>query len=209
MRRADVEHLKAFLSRQIDRARMAYGHFVTEVPRQCIIVGTTNAVEYLKDTSGNRRFWPVRVKKFDIAALLRDRDQLWAEAAQREAGSASIRLDPKLWRSAEEEQEQRLTRDPWYDALQSALSEMEGKISSMSLWEILDVRGGQRTQEQSKRLSDTMRQLGWRRANKARTIKVEDKDVSGYVCGEQPWRLISVMRGKDGQLSVFYDDVMR
>jgi predicted P-loop ATPase len=112
MRRADVEHLKAFLSRQIDRARMAYGHFVTEAPRQCIIVGTTNAVEYLKDTSGNRRFWPVRVKKFDIAALVRDRDQLWAEAAEREAADASIRLDPKLWRSAEKEQEQRLTRDP-------------------------------------------------------------------------------------------------
>ena len=208
MRRADVEHLKAFLSRQIDRARMAYGHFVTEVPRQCIIVGTTNAVEYLKDTSGNRRFWPVRVKKFDIAALRRHRDQLWAEAAQREAGNASIRLDPKLWRSAEEEQEQRLTRDPWYDALQSALGEMKGKITSISLWEILDVRGGQRTQEQSRRLGDAMRQLGWRRANKARTIKVEGRDVMGFVCGEQPWRLISVMRNKNGELLVHYDDVM-
>ena len=85
---------------------------------------------------------------------------------------------------------------------------MEGKISSMSLWEILDVRGGQRTQEQSKRLGDAMRQLGWRRANKARTIKVEGRDVMGFVCGEQPWRLTSVMRGKDGQLSVFYDDAM-
>ena len=58
----------------------------------------------------------------------------------------------------------------------------------------------------SKRLGDAMRQLGWRRANKARTIKVEGRDVMGFVCGEQPWRLISVMRGKDGQLSVFYDD---
>jgi hypothetical protein len=208
MKRADVEHLKAFLSRQIDRARMAYGHFVTEVPRQCIIVGTTNAVEYLKDTSGNRRFWPVRVKKFDIAALRRDRDQLWAEAAEREAANASIRLDPKLWPSAEKEQEQRLTRDPWCDMLQSALGEMKGKISSVSVWEILDVRGGQRTQDQNRRLSDAMRQLGWGRANKARTIKVEGRDVMGFVCGEQPWRLISVMRDKDG-LSVFYDDVMR
>jgi hypothetical protein len=138
-----------------------------------------------------------------------DRDQLWAEAAQREAGNASIRLDPKLWRSAEEEQEQRLTRDPWYDALQSALSEMKGKITSISLWEILDVRGGQRTQEQSKRLSDAMRHLGWRRANKARTIKVEGRDVMGFVCGEQPWRLISAERDKYGELLVHYDDVMR
>jgi hypothetical protein len=70
------------------------------------------------------------------------------------------------------------------------------------------LNGGQRTQDQSRRLSDAMRHLGWRRANKARTIKVGDKDVSGYVCGEQPWRLISVMRDKYGDLSVFYDDVM-
>src|SRR6516165_6595829 len=60
MRRADIEHLKAFLSRQVDRARLAYGRIVSEVPRQCVIVGTTNSLEYLRDTTGNRRFWPVR-----------------------------------------------------------------------------------------------------------------------------------------------------
>jgi hypothetical protein len=53
-----------------------------------------------------------------------------------------------------------------------------------------------------------MRELGWRGRNKARTIKVEGRDVMGFVYREQPWRLISVMRDKDG-LSVFYDDVMR
>jgi predicted P-loop ATPase len=206
MRRADIEHLKAFLSRQIDRARMAYGHFVAEAPRECIIVGTTNAVEYLKDTSGNRRFWPVRCRRFDILALRRDRDQLWAEAATREAAGASIRLDPRLWPKAAEEQEQRLTRDPWFDALQAALGDMEGKISSASVWEILDVRGGHQTQEQSRRVGDAMRQLGWRRANKARTIKFAGKDVMGWVRGEQPWRRIWVWRDKDGRLAVLHED---
>jgi hypothetical protein len=91
--------------------------------------------------------------------------------------------------------------------LQSALSGTGGKISSASVWEILDVRGAQRTQDQSRRLSDAMRHLGWRRANKARTIKVGDKDVMGFVYREQPWRLISVTRDKYG-LRVFYDDVM-
>jgi hypothetical protein len=86
---------------------------------------------------------------------------------------------------------------------------MGGKIATTSVWEILDVRGAQRTQDQSKRLSDAMRLLGWRRANTARTIKVEDEDVMGFVYGEQPWRLISVMRDKYGEVSVFYDDVMR
>ena len=97
MRRADIEHLKAFLSRQVDRARLAYGHIVSEVARQSLIVGTTNSTEYLRDQTGNRRFWPVRCKQFDIAALRRDRDQLWAEAAAREASGASIRMEQNLW----------------------------------------------------------------------------------------------------------------
>ena len=62
MRKADVEHLKATLSRRVDRARMAYGRLPIEVPRQCIFVGTTNKSEYLRDTTGNRRYWPVLIK---------------------------------------------------------------------------------------------------------------------------------------------------
>jgi predicted P-loop ATPase len=89
MRRTDIGHLKSLLSRQIDRSRLAFGCIVCNVPRQCIIIGTTNDQEYLRDTTGNRRFWPVRCKGFDIEALKRDRDQLWAEAAARESrGSA-------------------------------------------------------------------------------------------------------------------------
>jgi hypothetical protein len=205
IRRTEIEHLKAFLSRQTDRGRMAYGHFVTEVPRQCIIVGTTNAFEYLKDTTGNRRFWPVLVKQFNIAELRHNRDQLWAEAAAREADEASIRLDQKLWSKAAEQQEQRLTRDPWFDILQASLSpEREAefwgvKISTASIWEILDVRGGHQTQDQSRRVSDAMRQLGWKRANSARTIKLDGKDVVGWVRGAHPWRAIRIRRDMEGR----------
>src|SRR4051812_14672876 len=83
-------------ARQYDRARMAYGRTVAEVPRQCILIGTTNSQEYLKDQTGNRRFWPVAMGTFDLEALSRDRDQLWAEAADREKAGESIRLDPSL-----------------------------------------------------------------------------------------------------------------
>jgi predicted P-loop ATPase len=76
MRRGEIEGLKAFLSRQIDRARMSYGRVVTEAPRQCVIFGTTNSRQYLRDNTGNRRFWPIAVKPFDIKALTRARDQL-------------------------------------------------------------------------------------------------------------------------------------
>jgi hypothetical protein len=209
MRRADVEHLKGFLSRRIDRARPAYGRLVAEVPRQCVIVGTTNSQEYLRDTSGNRRFWPVRIKEFDIAALRQDRDQLWAEAAAREATGVSIRLDKKLWPKAAEEQEQRLTRDPWFDDLQAALGNFEhGKISMQAIWTILDVRGAQRTQEASRRVGEAMRKLKWRRANTGGTVKIDGKLVSGFVCGdhskEKPWPMIDAQRDEFGNLCVSY-----
>src|SRR5262249_47016077 len=96
MKKADIAHLNALLSRRRDTARMAYGRLPLEMPRQCIIAGTTNKSEYLRDTTGNRRYWPVLIVQFDLAALRRDLDQLWAEAAVREAKGESIRLAREL-----------------------------------------------------------------------------------------------------------------
>ena len=91
LRRGDIEAMTAFVSRQVDPARRGY-----PTPRQCAFVGTTKAPVFLKD-SESRRYWPVRAGKFDAAAIARDRDQLWAEAAAAEAKGESIRLDRKLW----------------------------------------------------------------------------------------------------------------
>jgi hypothetical protein len=206
MKRTDIAHLKSFLSRQIDRARLAYGRIVSEVPRQCVIVGTTNDLEYLRDTTGNRRYWPVRCQRFDVAALHRDRDQLWAEAAAREATGVSIRLASELWPTAAAQQAQRLTQDPWLEALQEAgLDEMSGKISMGSIWTILDVKGAQQTQEQSKRVGAAMRDLGWKRPNTAGTIKIDGKLVSGFVKGERPWRTVKAWRTKEDGLHVLWE----
>ena len=73
---------KAFLSATHDEARLAYQRESTRVPRSFVVVGTTNATDdYLRDATGNRRFWPVRVRRFDLERLAAARDQLWAEAA--------------------------------------------------------------------------------------------------------------------------------
>jgi predicted P-loop ATPase len=172
MRRADIEHVKSQLSRQVDRARLSYDRMVTEEPRQCVFVGTTNSSAYLRDMTGNRRFWPVEVKRFDTDALRRDRDQLWAEAAAREASGASIHLDSTLWAVAAAEQERRVTCDPWFEVLQAQLEGMEGKISVASIWEILDVPARQQTQEQRRRVGEAMRKLRWLRPNSGGNIKI-------------------------------------
>jgi Virulence-associated protein E len=188
MRRGEIEHIKAMLSRTHDRARMAYDRAVTDAPRQCVFIGTTNNAEYLRDTTGNRRFWPVRVGRFDLEALRRDRDQLWAEAATREAKGESIRLDQSLWPVAEREQRLRLTNDPYYDVLHDALTGLDGKISSEDIWRLLDVKPGHRTQEANARMGAAMRALGWQRPNTAGTIKIGGKMVMGYVKGDGPPR---------------------
>ncbi len=84
-RNSDISRIKQFVSQQADRFRAAYGRHVKEMPRRCIFFGTTNSGEYLRDRTGNRRFWPVdvgirRPRKNVFRDLDEEIDQLWAEA---------------------------------------------------------------------------------------------------------------------------------
>src|SRR6266851_2892369 len=80
MTRAEAKTIKSFMSRTTDRFRPPYGRMPIQVERQNVFAGTTNENEYLKDATGGRRFWPIRCTAIDLAALNRDKDQLWAEA---------------------------------------------------------------------------------------------------------------------------------
>ena len=112
--KAEVETVKAFASRQVDRARPAYGHFLKKQPRHSIEVGTTNATEYLQSQTGNRRFWPMKVlKAIDLEKLKADRLQLWGEAAHYQRQGESLTIDETLWAIAGAEQEKRRVKDPW------------------------------------------------------------------------------------------------
>jgi hypothetical protein len=161
MRKSDVESLKSCLSRQVDRARMAYGRLPLERARQFVIFGTTNSKQYLRDGTGNRRFWPVEVGAVSLAELRHDRDMLWAEAAVREASGTSIRLDPALYAAAGIEQEARRVEDPFVQRLGDMLGSVEGKLRAEDAWAIVGLPGGNRTQDHNQRLGDAMRELGW------------------------------------------------
>jgi predicted P-loop ATPase len=163
MRKGEVEVLKATLSRQRDRARMAYGRLPLERLRQFVMFGTTNADKYLKDSTGNRRFWPVKTGAVNLDALRRDREQLWAEAVAREAAGESIRLAPSLYASAAREQEERRAEEPWVQVLGEALHGIEGKLRTEDAWRIVGVASERREQIHCERLGTSMRELGWER----------------------------------------------
>ena len=132
MKKAEVETIKAFASRQSDDARPAYGHFLLKQKRHSIEVGTTNSDEYLQSQTGNRRFWPLKLlETIDIEMLKRDRLQLWGEAAKYEAEGESIVLDKKLWPKAAEEQEKRRVKDPWEDILNNIPTHVAYEMYSM------------------------------------------------------------------------------
>lgn len=80
--KADVTTIKGFISRQSDKVRMAYAKRASIFDRQCVFIGSTNEDQYLRDETGNRRFWPIScdVDIIDTDRLRRERDQLWAEA---------------------------------------------------------------------------------------------------------------------------------
>lgn len=114
LRRADESRAKSFFTSPSDTYRRPYERRTVTVPRGCVFAGTVNHASYLKDSTGNRRYWPIACRRVDLDSLVADRDQLWAEAV------AWFHLGAKWWPDTEEEramceseQEPRGEGDEW------------------------------------------------------------------------------------------------
>lgn len=99
MKKVDVETMKSFVTRTDDKFRQSYGVVVESHPRSCIIVGSTNSEGgFLRDITGNRRFWPVHVSgngKFHPWELT-EVDQIWAEAIERYRAGEELYLKGRV-----------------------------------------------------------------------------------------------------------------
>ena len=135
--KADVDRVKAFISRQDDKYRAAFGRRVTPHPRQCVIFGTVNPDKgYLRDITGNRRFWPVRLlgnapkSSFDLTDD--EVSQIWAEALVL-AETENLYLDRDMEMLAKEEQRLSMEQDDREglvrDYLEILLPDNWGKMS--------------------------------------------------------------------------------
>lgn len=125
----ETEEIKRWIGMQEDVARFAYARHEQRFPRMFVLACTTNSTEYLNDPSGNRRYWPFRVKAIDLQALAKDRQQLWAEAVHWYKMGLYIGPTPEEMELAKAQQVRRLESDPWDAAVTNALVELSHKQS--------------------------------------------------------------------------------
>lgn len=110
MTRQETSAVKQFLSKTDDIYRAAYGRRTERYPRRCVFFGTSNDSEFLKDSTGNRRFWPIDVgvhpaKKSVWEELPKEVDQIWAEAYMYYVLGEPLYLSEEVRAMAEEQQE--------------------------------------------------------------------------------------------------------
>lgn len=110
MKKADTDRVKQFLSQRADRFRAAYARYAQECPRRCVFIGTVNEDEYLRDQTGNRRFWPLDAYKTKprlnvFRELDANVDQIWAEAIARYESGETLFLEADLSQDAAVAQE--------------------------------------------------------------------------------------------------------
>jgi predicted P-loop ATPase len=165
--RADTEALKHFLTQTVERYRPSYGRKQVIEPRQCVFMGTTNKSAYLKDETGARRFWPVKIGRIDLGALTRDRDQLFAEAVE------AYRKAEHWWPEATFEREhiKPQQRDRYEaDAWQGSIAEFVKGRERVTIAEVangaLDIHIGKIGTEVQRRIAAVLTDGGWTRGKR-------------------------------------------
>lgn len=140
LKKVDVETVKSFLSRTDDQYRVPYGTYVEAHPRRSILVATTNTMDgFLRDITGNRRFWPVTVrgngekKAWNLSTDVID--QLWAEACTNFREGETLYLDNAVEQEAENQQRMAMESDPRQGLVGEYLeSSDKDRICLMELW---------------------------------------------------------------------------
>lgn len=172
--RTDFATIKATLTERVDRFRPPYGRHMVESPRRCVFCASINPGEdFVRDATGARRFWIVKVKDIDIQSFVKDRDALLGEALQ------AFR-DGELWyppagdtelnQEIKDTQEARQVSDPWRDIV-LALAEARGEITTEQALESLSIPPERRDMGSSKRIGTILRSSGYERKKRRNALE--------------------------------------
>lgn len=176
--KAESTRAKQFFATDVDRYRPSYGRRAQDFPRMCVFAGSTNQDSYLRDATGNRRYWPVRCEDINVEALTEARDQLWAEAMVRWREGVPWWPTPDEAHLFAEEQEHRFASDSWEELVDTWLNAFEQRgteqfTSGQILAGALKLEPHQMKPPEQTRLGLVMTRLGWPKR------KVTMKDAEG------------------------------
>ena len=156
------------------------------MPRQQLFAGTTNSDSYLKDDTGNRRYWPVKALKIDLEGLRNDRDQIWAEAV------AEFRAGAEWWPTSaerdmfEEQQDERYVGDAYTSLIRHWLVGKASTTMTEILGDCLKLDTAKWTRPEQQRVGRCMSEIGWTR-----------KKASKAVDGKREWSYVRPAGGDD------------
>lgn len=160
--RTDIEIIKSFLSRSVDRFRAPYGREFLTYPRQCVLIGTTNETEYLRDPTGNTRFWPVNCERVNLNWIEAFREQLWAEASYLESiKTTHWEFNDVAAARATEVQLERVQEDVWEDKIRDALVSRSEVTIPQVLSEVLMIVHALQTKREQMRVAAILKREGW------------------------------------------------
>ena len=191
MTKTEVDEIKQFITKRSDKYRVAYDRVVTDFPRKCVFFGTTNNRNFLKDPTGNRRFWPVtidpakRIKSIFTDLSEYEIEQIWAEVLQAYRRGETLTLSPDIEQRAARIQGLHMEDDPRVGLIQEWLEspiedgwgeESDGKqlrdrICATQVWsECLHNKSGSLRPWEAREICDLLRTIpGWKeRKGKAR-----------------------------------------
>jgi predicted P-loop ATPase len=184
LRRHDIYGTNAWITRRVDTYRPPYERTARDVPRQFVLGASVNPSGYgfLRDPTGARRFWIVPVARIDIAAVERDRDQIWAEAVALYNAGRQWWLTEREQEAADELTKERYAEDAWAGDIEDAVG-MLNEISLRELMQKIGIPAPQRDERTVKRLSEYLTMGGWRKTGKrgvwARASVEADVGASG------------------------------
>lgn len=166
---SDVNDVKGYLTRRVDDIRRPYSDEVERIPRRCVFAGTTNDSTYLRDATGNRRFWPVQTTRaLDRARLIAERDQIWAEVVHRYEQGESWVLDADDFEMVAEQQRMRETSDPWLEQIARYVDGQETVTVSGIIHHCLTDEAPRKTTADARRVSKILQAIGWESVGRRR-----------------------------------------
>ena len=162
MKRSQATAIKAFLSSSKDRFRPSYGSKVIEVPRHTVFCGTTNDQEFLIDTTGNRRFWPIETTGIDVKGLEQARDDIWAEACIALENGETWHLPRDLERQYEVIRQEYVQSHPWEGLVKDYLKNKLVPVSTNHILEhAIGKEKGRWNRADQMIVSGILKDLGW------------------------------------------------